>query len=75
MAARTRTAKRKTLKTTAALKSTAVKIGSAMGRVDGAAHNVARRATTAVKVAKREFAGLSKQLNKSSKRVTLALKG
>jgi hypothetical protein len=69
MAARTRTMKRNKLKTTA------VKIGSAIGRVDGAAHNAARRAGTAVKVAKREFAGLSKQLNRSGKRLTLALKG
>jgi hypothetical protein len=57
------------------LRTTAVKIGSTIGRVDGAAHKAARRARTAVKVAKREFVGLSKQLNKSSKRLTLALKG
>jgi hypothetical protein len=75
MGARIRVSKRNKLRTTAALKSTAVKIGSAIGMVDGVAHKAARRATTAVKVAKRELAGLSKQLNKSSKRLTLALKG
>ena len=57
------------------LKATAVKIGSTMGKVDGAAHKAAGIATTAVKVAKKEFAGLSKHLNKSSQRVKLALKG
>lgn len=57
------------------LKATAVRIGSAIGKVDGAARKAARRATTAVKVAKREFTGLSKQLNKSSQRVKLALRG
>lgn len=57
------------------LKATAVKIGSTMGKVDGAAHRAADRATTAAKVAKKELTGLSKHLNKSAKRVQVALKG
>jgi hypothetical protein len=57
------------------LKVAAVKIGSAIGKVDGAAHKAADRATTAVKVAKREVTGLSKHLNKSAKRLQVALKG
>jgi hypothetical protein len=57
------------------LKVTAVKIGSTIGKLDGAAHKAAGRATTAAKVAKKEFVGLSKHLTKSSQRVKLALKG
>lgn len=57
------------------LKSAAVKIGSTIGKVDGAAHDAAHRATSAVKVAKKEFTGLTKHLNKSAKRVQVALKG
>jgi hypothetical protein len=57
------------------LKATAVKIGSTIGRVDGAAHKAADRATTAAKVAKKELVGLSKHLSKSSQRVKVALKG
>ena len=55
------------------LKATAVKIGSTIGKVDGAAHLAVHRATAAMKVAKKEFIGLSKRLKKSSKRVKLAL--
>jgi hypothetical protein len=57
------------------LKATAVKIGSTIGKVDGAAHKAADRATTAAKVAKKELVGLSKHLSKSSQRVKVALKG
>ena len=57
------------------LRATAVKIGSTVGKVDGAAHEAVHRAAAAAKVAKREFVGLSKQLNKSGKRLKLALKG
>lgn len=57
------------------LKTTAAKIGSTIGKVDGAAHKAAGIATAAVKVAKKEFVGLSKHLNKSSQRMKLALKG
>jgi hypothetical protein len=56
------------------LKATAVKIGSTIGRVEGAAHQGARKAASAIKVAKTEISGLTKQLNKSSRRLKLALK-
>jgi hypothetical protein len=44
------------------LKDAAVKIGSAVGRVDGTAHKAAYKAAKAVQVAKVELAELSKQV-------------
>ena len=63
------------------LKDVAVKIGSAVGRVDGTAHKAAYRAAKAAHVAKLELIELSKQvealkkqLEKSTKHLKDALK-
>jgi hypothetical protein len=63
------------------LKDAAVKIGSAVGRVDAKAHNAAHKAARAAHVAKQELVQLGKQvdalkrqLQKSSKRLRSALK-
>ena len=63
------------------LKDAAVKIGSAVGRVDGAAHKAALKAAQAAKVARQELIdlekhvdALKKQLKKSTKRLKSALK-
>lgn len=62
-------------------RDTAVKIGSAVGRLDGRAHKAAQKATKAAHVAKQELAEVTKQLDalkaqlaKSSKRLQAALK-
>jgi hypothetical protein len=62
------------------LKDAAVKIGSAVGRVDGTAHKAAYKAGKAAEVVKAELAELSKQvaalrkqLQKSTKRLKSAL--
>lgn len=63
------------------LKNAAVKIGSAVGRVDGTAHKAVMKATKATQVAKHELNELSKQVNalkkqleKSTERLKSALK-
>jgi multidrug resistance efflux pump len=62
-------------------KDAAVKIGSAVGRIDGTAHKAAYRAAKAAHVAKLELIELSKQvealkkqLEKSTKHLRNALK-
>src|SRR5581483_8199942 len=64
------------------LTNAAVKIGSAVGKLDGNAHRAARKASEAAQVARKELAEISrqldalkKQLEKSSKRLQSALKG
>ena len=63
------------------LKDAAVKIGSAMGKMDGTAHKAAKKAANAVEVAKMELdevakqvKALKKQLTSSSKRLRKALR-
>jgi hypothetical protein len=63
------------------LKDAAVKIGSAVGRVDGTAHKAAYKAAKAAHVAKAELnelskqvAALKRQLEKSTSRLKNALK-
>jgi predicted translin family RNA/ssDNA-binding protein len=63
------------------LKDAAVKIGRAVGRIDGTAHKAARKAATALDVAKSELdnvakqvEALKKQLAKSSKKLQAALR-
>jgi hypothetical protein len=63
------------------LRDAAVKIGSAVGKVDGTAHKAVHKAAKAAHVAKLELVDLTKQvgalkkqLKKSSKRVKSALK-
>ena len=63
------------------LKDAAMKIGGAVGRMDGAAHKAASKAAKAAHVAKLELVELSKQvdalkkqLKKSSNRLKSALK-
>ncbi len=63
------------------LKDAAVKIGSAMGKMDGTAHKAARKTAEALEVAKSELhdvskqvKALKKQLTSSSKRLRKALK-
>jgi multidrug resistance efflux pump len=63
------------------LRNAAVKIGSAVGRIDGAAHKAALRAAKAAHVARQELIdlekqvdALKKQLQKSTKRLRSALK-
>ena len=63
------------------LKDAAMKIGSAVGRMDGTAHKAAKKAAKAMDVAKQELEeltrhvnALKKQLAKSTKRVQSALK-
>jgi hypothetical protein len=63
------------------LKDAAVKIGSAVGRVDGTAHKAAYKAAKAAHVAKGELnelskqvAALKKQLEKSANKLKNALK-
>jgi hypothetical protein len=63
------------------LKDAAVKIGSAVGKAEGRAHQAAQKAAKAVDVAKLELIevtkqveALKKQLTKSSKRLQSALK-
>ena len=63
------------------LKDAAVKIGSAVGRVDGTAHKAAYKAAKAAHVAKHELIELSKQvdalrkqLEKSTKHLKNALR-
>ena len=63
------------------LKDAAVKIGGAVGRIDGTAHKAARKAANAVEVAKSELDeiteqvdALKRQLAKSSKRLQSALR-
>jgi len=63
------------------LRDTAVKIGTAAGRMDRKAHQAAQKAAKAAEVARGELRLLSKQvealknqLNKSAKRVQSALK-
>jgi hypothetical protein len=63
------------------LRDAAVKIGSAVGRVDATAHKAAYKAAAAAHVAKLELIevskqveALKKQLQKSSKRLQSALK-
>jgi len=63
------------------LRNAAVKIGSAVGRIDGAAHKAALRAAQAAHVARQELIDLEKQvdalkrqLKKSAKRLRSALK-
>jgi hypothetical protein len=63
------------------LRNAAVKIGSAVGRVDGRAHKAAYKAAQAAHVAKLELIELSKQvdalkkqLEKSTKHLKNALK-
>ncbi|HEV2522219.1 MAG TPA: hypothetical protein VGT24_07535 [Candidatus Acidoferrales bacterium] len=63
------------------LKDAAVKIGAAVGRMDGTAHKAAKRAVKAMDVAKEELDeltkhvnALKKQLAKSTKRLQSALK-
>jgi len=62
-------------------KDAAVKIGGAVGRLDGTAHKAARKAATAIDVAKSELddvakqvEALKKQLAKSSKKLQAALR-
>jgi hypothetical protein len=62
-------------------KDAAMKIGSAVGRIDGTAHKAAYRAAKAARVAKLELIELSKQVNalkkqleKSAKHLKNALK-
>ena len=63
------------------LKDAAVKIGSAVGRVDGTAHKAAHKAAKAAHVAKvelteitKQVAALKKQLEKSTRQLKNALK-
>lgn len=63
------------------LKDAAVKIGRAVGRMDSRAHKAARKAATAMDVAKSELndvtkqvEALKKQLAKSSKKLQAALR-
>jgi hypothetical protein len=63
------------------LRDAAVKIGSAVGKVDGAAHKAALKAGQAAHVARQELIDLTKQvdalkrqLKKSTKRLKNALK-
>ena len=63
------------------LRNAAVRIGSTVGRMDGAAHKAARKAVNAIDVAKDELDqmakqvdALKKQLAKSSRRLQDALK-
>jgi len=63
------------------LKDAAVKIGSAVGRMDGTAHKAARKTAEAMEEARRELhhmtkqvESLKKQLAKSSKRLRNALR-
>jgi multidrug resistance efflux pump len=63
------------------LRNAAVKIGSAVGRIDGVAHKAALRAAQAAHVARQELIDLEKQvdalkrqLKKSAKRLRSALK-
>ena len=63
------------------LRNAAVKIGSAVGKVDGTAHRAVRKAAKAADIAKRELIELTKQvdalkkrLKKSSKRLKSALR-
>jgi len=63
------------------LRDAAVKIGSAVGKVDGTAHKAARKAAEAMEAAKNELhdvskqvVALKKQLAKSSQRLQKALR-
>ena len=63
------------------LRDAAVKIGSAVGKVDSTAHNAALKAARAAHVARQELIDLTKQvdalkrqLKKSTKRLKSALK-
>jgi polyhydroxyalkanoate synthesis regulator phasin len=63
------------------LRDAAVKIGSAVGKVDSTAHKAARKAARAAKVARQELVDLTKQvdalkrqLQKSTNRLRSALK-
>ena len=63
------------------LRDAAVRIGSAVGRADSAAHKAVYKATNATQVARRELIELSKQvdalkkqLKKSTNRLKSALK-
>jgi len=63
------------------LRDAAIKIGSALGKVDGTAHKAARDAARAAHVAKQELAELTKQMKilrkqliKSTKRLQKAFK-
>lgn len=63
------------------LRNAAVKIGSAVGKVDGAAHRAALKAAQAAHIAREELMdlekqvdALKKQLAKSTKRLKSALK-
>ena len=51
------------------LTNAAVKIGSAVGRVDGTAHSAAHKAAKAAHVAKQELAEMSKQLDALTKQL------
>lgn len=63
------------------LTSTAVRIGSTVGKADGAAHRTAHKITNAVHLAQQELADLTKQveafkrqLKKSTKKLKRALR-
>jgi hypothetical protein len=56
------------------LTDAAVKIGSAVGRVDGTAHKAARVAKQELAEMTKQVDALKRQLKKSTKRLTNALK-
>jgi hypothetical protein len=56
------------------LKDAAVKIGSAVGRVDGKAHKAAQVAKQELAELTKQVEALSKQLKKSTKNLKSALK-
>ena len=56
------------------LRNAAVKIGSAVGRVDGTAHKAAYKAAKAARVAKLELIELSKQVDALKKQLEKSTK-
>ena len=56
------------------LRDAAVKIGSAVGRVDGTAHKAARVAKQELTELTKQAGALKKQLKKSTKKLKSALK-
>jgi hypothetical protein len=56
------------------LKEVAVKIGGAMGKADKVAHETAKKAAHAGKVAKKELAEISKQIDAMKKQLEKSTK-
>lgn len=56
------------------LKDAAVKIGAAVGKMDGTAHKAADKAVKAAHVARQELVELSKQVDVLKKRLTKSTK-